>query len=61
MYFDYDLRVRTWTDTGTKLNTVTNALPITLRYRFKTKNIAEADTGLLHMFDISMSTVNIQS
>ena len=42
-------------------NTVINTFPMTLRYRFRTKHIADAFTGLLHMLDISRSNVNVQS
>jgi hypothetical protein len=54
-----------WVHTGIesvlKLNTVINMLPMTLRYRFTMKNTVDADMGLLHMLDTSMSNVNTQS
>jgi len=56
---------KVWVHTGresvSKMNTVINILPMMLRYRLKTKNTADADTGLLHMLDTSMSNVNAQS
>jgi hypothetical protein len=54
-----------WVHTGiesvSKLNTVINTLPMMLKYRFRTKITADADIGLLHILDTSMSNVNTQS